>query len=115
RPRSPGRAGVSQRLPVLGPRALPDGGRHLGVHGPPRGALPDRGPPVRGHQGLLVALVLARGEAAALAGAAGPGHPLPLAGDAGVVHPVCRRAPRARGTWMVDYGRPAPPATAVLC
>src|SRR5207245_2657257 len=114
RPRSPGRAGVSQHRPVRGPPALPDGDRHLGVHGPPRGALPDRGPPLRGHQGLLVALVLARGEAAALAGAAGPGHPLPLAGDAGVVHPVCRRAPRVRGTRMVDDAGPAPLHAAVL-
>src|SRR5947208_1643397 len=85
-----------------------------GVHGPPPGALPDRGPPLRGHQGLLVALVLARGEAAALAGTAGPGHPLPLAGDAGVVHPVCRCAPRVRGTRLVDDAGPAPLHAAVL-
>ena len=47
-----------------------------------RGRVPGRRPPLRGDQGLLVAVVLARGAPAAVAGRPGRGRRLPVAGDA---------------------------------
>ena len=101
RPRSARVAGLSQHRPVRGSAVVPDGHRDLGAHGGPGRRVPGGGAPLRGDQGLFVALVLEGRAPAALAARPGRRRLVPVVPDALLLHPVSRRDPGVGGEGLV--------------
>ena len=98
----PGPAGLPQHRAVRGPAPLPHGHRDLRADGAARDPLPAGRAALRGHQGLLVAVLLADRAAAPVARSAGGWSiALPVARAAAVVHPLHRRGAGLGGQGLV--------------
>ncbi len=107
-------AGVPEHRAVRRPADLPHGHRDLGAARAARDLLRARRAPVRGDQGLQLALLLEGRAAPARSGQALARGRLPLAPAVHLVRPAGRRAARRRRARLVAHAVPGPLHARVL-